>query len=140
MKRLLLPTLFGLTSSVLISTVLISSALASKPIPENTATMLGKALVNDAKAWCEFEVWGREGNSLFVWALCEARSGTTVSAPAAVSVKADKAIKVKLPRDGSNYAQDLKSLFPEAVQQRIIKQEFDVKAALERIAKRKANQ
>ena len=46
-------------------------AFATKPIPENTATMLGKTLVNDAKAWCEFEVWGREENTLFVWALCE---------------------------------------------------------------------
>jgi hypothetical protein len=117
-----------------------SIAFASKPIPENTATMLGKAFVNDAKAWCEFEVWGREENTLFVWALCEARSGATVSAPAVVGIKGDKAINVKVPRDGSYYAQDVKALFPEAVQKRIIKQEFDVKAALERIAKRKASQ
>jgi hypothetical protein len=114
-------------------------AFASKPIPENTATMLGKTLVNDAKAWCEFEVWGREDNSLFVWALCEARSGTTVSAPAVVGIKGDKTISIKIPRDGY-YEQDVKTLFPEAVQRRIVKQEFDVKAALERIAKRKAKQ
>jgi hypothetical protein len=126
MKRLL--TAFCLLASI---------AFASKPIPENTATMLGKAFVNDAKAWCEFEVWGREENTLFVWALCEARSGTTVSAPAVVGIKGDKAINVKVPRDGTNYAQDVKALFPKAVQKRIIKQEFDVKAALERIAKRK---
>ena len=117
-----------------------SIAFAAKPIPENTATMLGKTLVNDAKAWCEFEVWGREENTLFVWALCEARSGTAASAPAVVGFKDDKAINVKIPRDGTNYAQDVKALFPEGVQKRIIKQEFDVKAALERIAKRKANQ
>jgi hypothetical protein len=129
MKRLLLT--FGCA--------LASIALASKPIPENTATMLGKALVNDVKAWCEFEVWGREENTLFVWALCQARSGTTVSVPAVVGIKGDKAIGVKIPRDGY-YEQDVKALFPEAVQQRIIKQEFDVKAALERIAKRKAGQ
>jgi hypothetical protein len=47
---------------------------------------------------------------------------------------------VKIPRDGGNYSPDVKALFPEAVQRRIVKQEFDVKAALERIAKRKANQ
>jgi hypothetical protein len=117
--------------------LLASIAFASKPIPENTATMLGKTFVNDAKAWCEFEVWGREENTLFVWALCEARSGTTVSAPAVVGIKGDKAINVKIPRDGTNYAQDVKAFFPEAVQKRIIKQEFDIKAALERIAKRK---
>jgi hypothetical protein len=119
--------------------LLVSIAYASKPIPENTATMLGKAFVNDPKAWCEFEVWGREENTLFVWALCEARSGATISAPAVVGLKDDKAISVKLPRDG-NYAQDVKAMFPEAVQRRIIKQEFDVKAALERITKRKASQ
>jgi hypothetical protein len=117
-----------------------SIAFASKPIPENTATMLGKAFVNDPKAWCEFEVWGREDNTLFVWALCEARSGATISAPAVVGIKGDKALSVKVPRDGTNYAQDVKALFPEAVQRRIVKQEFDVKAALERIAKRKASQ
>ena len=118
--------------------VVASIALASRPIPENTATMLGKALVNDAKAWCEFEIWGREENTMFVWALCEARTGTTVSAPAVVGIKGDKAISVKVPRDGSFYAPDVKALFPEAVQRRIFKQEFDVKAALERIANRKA--
>jgi hypothetical protein len=120
--------------------LLASIAFASKPIPENTSIMLGKTLVNDAKAWCEFEVWGREENTLFVWALCEARSGTTVSAPAVIGIKNDKAIGVKIPRDGGNYAQDVKALFPEAVQRRIMNQEFDVKAALERIAKRKASQ
>ena len=115
-------------------------AFAAKPIPENTATMLGKALVDDTKAWCEFEVWGRDENTLFVWALCEARSGTSASVPAVVGIKDDKAISIKIPRDGANYAQDVKALFPEAVQRRILRQEFDVKAALERIAKRKANQ
>jgi hypothetical protein len=129
MKRLLLT--FGCA--------LASIAFASKPIPENTATMLGKALVNDVKAWCEFEVWGREENTLFVWALCQARSGTTVSVPAVVGIKSDKAIGVKIPRDGY-HEQDVKTLFPEALQRRIFRQEFDVKAALERIAKRKANQ
>jgi hypothetical protein len=129
MKRLL--TAFCLLASI---------AFASKPIPENTATMLGKTFVNDAKAWCEFEVWGRDSNTLFVWALCEARSGTAASAPAVVGIKDDKAISVKIPRDGGNYSQDVKALFPEAVQQRIMNQEFDVKAALERIAKRKASQ
>ena len=120
--------------------LLASIALASKPIPENTAMMLGKKLVNDAKAWCEFEVWGREENTLFVWALCEARSGTAASVPAVIGIKNDKAIGVKIPRDGGNYAQDVKALFPEVVQRRIMNQEFDVKAALERIAKRKASQ
>ena len=120
--------------------LLASIAFASKPMPENTATMLGTAFVNDAKAWCEFEIWGREDNVLFVWALCEARSGATTSAPAVVGIKSDKAIQIKIPRDGTNYAQDVKTLFPEAVQRRIMRQEFDVKAALERIAKRKASQ
>ena len=115
-------------------------AFAVRPIPENTATMLGKALVEDAKAWCEFEVWGREENALFVWALCEARSGTTASVPAVIGIKGDKAINVKIPRDGKFFGQDVKTLFPEPVQQRIMRQEFDVKAALERIAKRKASQ
>jgi hypothetical protein len=133
MKRLL-------TAFCLLASIALTSSLASRPIPENTATMLGKALVNDTKAWCEFEVWGREENTMFVWALCEARSGTTVSAPAVVGIKGDKAISVKMPRDGTYYTQDVKALFPEAVQRRIIKQEFDVKAALERIAKRKAGQ
>ena len=120
--------------------VIASIAFAAKPIPENTTTMLGKAFVNDAKAWCEFVVWGREENALFVWALCEARSGTAASTPAVVGIKDDKAIGIKIPRDGANYSRDVKALFPEAVQQRIFKQEFDVKAALERIAKRKASQ
>ena len=113
-------------------------ALAAGPIPENTATVLGKAMVNDAKAWCEFEVWGRGKDTMFVWALCEARSGTTVSAPAVVTLKGDLASSVKRPRDGANYAPDVKALFPASVQQRIFNREFDVKAALERIKLRKA--
>jgi hypothetical protein len=120
--------------------LLASIAFASRPIPENTATMLGKAFVSDAKAWCEFEVWGREGSTLFVWALCEARSGESVSAPAVVGTKDNKAIKIRIPRDGAHYEQDLKKLFPATVQRRIVRDEFDVKAALERIAKRKASQ
>ena len=99
----------------------------------------GQALVNDAKAWCEFEVWGREENTLFIWALCEARSGATVSAPVVVGFKGNKAITVKIPRDGAKYTLDVRAFFPEAVQNRIMRQEFDVKAALERIAKRKAS-
>ena len=45
MKRFLLTILCALASITLTS-----YTVASKPIPENTATMLGKALVNDAKS------------------------------------------------------------------------------------------
>lgn len=114
--------------------------VAGPPDPEaGLESALAARLLDDPKALCEWEVWGRAQQTLYVWALCESAGGTATSVPAVVHLGAEGHVEgVDIPRDGSYYGQDLRSLFPPKVQARILAHEFDTHAALARISERRA--
>lgn len=106
-----------------------AAALEACPDPEGTAQLAGPAaevleaapadsLVNDPGGLCEWAVWGRAGQDLYVWAVCEASSGTAASVPAVVRLSIDGQVAaVRLPRDGTDYALYVREFSPD-VQER----------------------
>jgi hypothetical protein len=113
--------------------------LAVVPSAEALEAALAARLVNDPEGLCEWAVWGQAGQELYLWAVCEAGSGTAASVPAVVHLSADGQVNsVRLPRDGAYYGPDIRELFPVDVRERILTDDFDAAAAMGRIAERRA--
>ncbi len=76
------------------------------------------------KGLCEWEILGQSEREVFVWAICQVASsteGAAMSAPAVISLAEDGCIKnVKVPRDGSQYANDIRNMFPNDLQEKIL--------------------
>jgi len=94
---------------------------------------LAELLVGDANGECGWEMLGEEGEETYLWAVCEAPSGTAVSAPAVLRwMRGDEGIRelaeVKMPRDGSFFDEDVAALFPLPVQERILDHDVDMDA------------
>lgn len=86
---------------------------------------------------CEWEIWGQNGNEVYVWALCQVDNavGTATSAPAVICLGKDGTIlEIKMPDEGFG---NLKELFPEDVLAKITKNEFPGNAAWDRIQRRR---
>ena len=88
------------------------SALAHKFLPEGIQGV------------CEWEILGQATQDVFVWAVCLGNSPSSellgMSAPAAIHLSADGQIQtVAVPRDGTLYTQDVKTLFPRDLHERI---------------------
>lgn len=86
---------------------------------------------------CEWEIWGQNGNEIYVWALCQADNaiGTATSAPTVIRLGKDGTIlEVEMPDEGFG---NLKELFPEGVLAKITKNEFPGNAAWDRIQRRR---
>ena len=99
---------------------------------------LGDRMLNDPGALCEWEVWGRGERVLYMWAVCESASGSAVSAPAVAYLDGQgRVAAVNMPGDGTYYGPDVRRLFPPQVQERIFAHEYDARAAMERINKRR---
>lgn len=99
---------------------------------------LGSRMLNDPSALCEWEVWGSGDQVLYLWAVCESASGSAVSAPAVVYLdERGRVASANMPGDGTYYASDVRRLFPPAVQARIHAHQYDARAAMERISKRR---
>jgi WD40 repeat protein len=88
---------------------------------------------------CEWEVWGRLDQEVYVWALCEeAPGGTAASMPLALTLDAAGDVAgIRAPGEGLNYAASIRRIFPPEVQERIFAHQFDGAAALQRIASRR---
>jgi hypothetical protein len=87
---------------------------------------------------CEWEIWGQNGNDVYVWALCEVyhtgTGATATSAPAIVRLAQDDSPSaVIMPAEGWG---NLRDLFPADIVTRILKHAFDVQAAEQDIALR----
>lgn len=97
---------------------------------------LAEALLRD-KGLCEWEIWGQQGQEVYVWAECQVSSsaeGSAASVPAVMYLAPDRTIeKVILPRDGINYGTDIEKLFPQAVQTLINSNSFDAVQAMKHI-------
>jgi hypothetical protein len=90
--------------------------------------VLAKAIVNTYDGLCEWEIWGKSGSEIYVWALCKVREpiGTAGSMPAVIYLSENGEIdEVVLPRDGENYPKDIREMFPLDIQDKIFAFEFD---------------
>jgi hypothetical protein len=86
---------------------------------------------------CEWEIWGQNGNEVYVWALCQMDNavGTATSTPAVIHLGKDGTIlEIEMPDEGFG---NLKELFPEDVLVKIAKNEFPGNAAWDRIQRRR---
>jgi hypothetical protein len=78
---------------------------------------------------CEWDILGQAGKEVYVWAICQVADsdkGTAMSAPAVIYLAEDKSIeKVEVPRDGSLYSIDIRQMFPQELQGKILSQSID---------------
>ncbi len=96
---------------------------------------LARRFVDDPDGECGWEVLGEGDMESYVWAICQSPGGTAVSAPALIHWEAGRrtVLKIRMPRDGSFYEEDVRLLFPAEVQERIFAQDVDKEAMWEQI-------
>ena len=96
---------------------------------------LARRFVDDPDGECGWEVLGEGDVESYAWAICQAPSGTAVSAPALIYWEAGRrtVLKIQMPRDGSFYEEDVRLLFPAEVQERIFAQDVDKETMWEQI-------
>ena len=88
---------------------------------------LSSAIVKTDDGLCEWEILGKAGNEVYVWALCKVRDpiGTAGSVPAVIQFGKNGEIeKIVFPRDGANYPKDIRELFPLDIQEEIFSLKF----------------
>jgi hypothetical protein len=141
----------ALTSILAVAAVAIlalSGCIGAASAPQTSVAMvstrdeleavLGDAMVNDSAALCEWDVWGEAVQTLYLWAVCESAGRTAMSAPVVVHLDVGGHVTAaSLPGDGTQYADDVRRLFPPGVQKRIFAHKYDAMAAMERIAERR---
>lgn len=110
---------------------------------QDLESALASHFLDDPTALCEWQVWGESDQEMYLWAVCESVSGSAVSAPAVVRIGQGEGgvwriQEIEVPRDGTFYGPDVRTLFPSEVQERIFAHDFDAEVALARIAERRA--
>ena len=67
-------------------------------------------------ALCEWDILGQTNQEIYVWAVCEARGGSSVSAPAVIHLATDGSIQnVENPK---HWSSDISKMFPTDIQQK----------------------
>lgn len=100
---------------------------------------LSKAVVHTDDGLCEWEILGKSGNEVYVWAECKVREliGTASSVPAVIRLGENGEIEnITIPRDGNLYVIDVNYLFPIEIQDMISHPTFDGPAAEKHIDER----
>ncbi len=91
-------------------------------------TELAKRVLSDSgadfpyyeTAVCEWDILGRSGQEVYVWAICSA-PGIGGDTPAAISLVIDGSIqKVKVPGHGSSAEANIQRMFPADVREKIV--------------------
>ena len=90
------------------------------PVAHEAALVKAVLPVNTVDPVCEWQELGQQGSEIYVWAVClgllPVGGKTGASLPAVLVLSADGGVHaVRLPGDGSQYAEDIKKLFPPAV-------------------------
>lgn len=69
---------------------------------------------------CEWEILGRSGKEIYVWAICDALGGGSIGeVPAVIYLDADGTVQsVKTP--GSNWSSNIRKMFPTDIQEIIL--------------------
>ena len=91
-------------------------------------TALSKAILHKDDGLCEWEILGKSDNEVYVYTKCKARGpiGTSVYFPGVIHLTGDDEIEaIVLPRDGNEFNNDIRSLFPSYLQDRIFNFRFD---------------
>lgn len=101
------------------------SALVPEPLPTHLPRWrtyelaLLEATVGVDKGLCEWVILGEAGQEIYVYALCQVLGprDTVMSVPAVIYLTDIGVIEsVKIPGDGENYHEDIRSMFPANVQ------------------------
>jgi hypothetical protein len=78
------------------------------------------------KGLCEWEILGQKEREVYVWAMCQvadSAEGEAMSAPAVITLAENGGIeKVTVPGDGSQYAEDIRNMFPVELQEKMLSQ------------------
>jgi hypothetical protein len=78
------------------------------------------------KGLCEWEILGQKEHEVYVWAMCQvadSAEGQAMSAPAVIVLAENGNIeKVETPGDGSQYAEDIRNMFPLELQEKMLSQ------------------
>ena len=109
---------------------------------EYERALAGKFLPG-TEGMCEWEILGEQGDKIYVWAVCQVKfslNGAATSAPAVIYLKEDGEIKdVKMPRDGTQYASDIRDLFPSELHGKVLSNTVDTNTMWLHIQKRHRN-
>jgi hypothetical protein len=81
------------------------------------------------KGLCEWEILGQSELEVYVWAMCQvtdSADGAAMSAPAVIYLSENGNIeKVEVPGDGSKYMEDIRMMFPQELQEKILSQSIN---------------
>ena len=70
-------------------------------------------------ALCEWDILGRSGQELYVWAYCSVSDGRGADFPTAVYLESDGSVQsVEVPSRGSTWESDINKMFPKEVQEK----------------------
>lgn len=91
---------------------------------------LAGAFLPSTPGLCEWEILGQSKREIYVWAICQeadSSNQTAMSAPAVIylSEKNNSIEKVEVPRDGSQYSVDIRRMFPQELQEKILSNSVD---------------
>lgn len=86
---------------------------------------LATAFLPSTRGLCEWEILGQSKREIYVWAICQeadSANETAMSAPAVIYLsEGDNSIeKVEVPKDGSQYSVDIRKMFPQELQEKIL--------------------
>jgi len=100
---------------------------------------LSRAIIKRDDGLCEWEIWGVSNNQVYVWAECQGKNDPAAGSGPAVIYLGDsyEIQRVIIPRDGVNFNNDVKSLFPSYIQTKIFSRAFDAPKYMEHIQGRK---
>ena len=93
--------------------------------------------------YSEWEILGQDGQEVYLWAICQVAGdpeGSATSAPVVVTLANFGGItRVDMPRDGTLYGEDIRSMFPSKLQNLIFDQDVDVEGMWAHIQSRHTN-
>ena len=99
--------------------------------------------VERGAGYCEWEILGQDGQEVYLWAICQVAGdpeGTATSAPVVVTLANFWGFtRVDMPRDGTLYGEDIRTMFPADLQNIIFNQDVDVDSMWAHIQSRHAN-
>ena len=90
-----------------------------------------------SQGYCEWEILGQSQQEIYLWAICQTRfssEGVAMSAPAVIYLDADGDIeKVEVPKDGGQYGDSIRELFPEELHEKILSHSVNIEEMWEHI-------
>ena len=114
------------------------------PVAETSPNelVLSRAIMkSDAKTYCSWQILGYDPGLVYAWVFClmQVEPFSGVSVPAAITTDANgHYLQVALPGDGTQYAPDIRKLFPADIATQILNNNVDISKLQWGIDQRKA--